>query len=128
MIGTGEAATRLGVSTARVRALLEAGALRGAKIGRTWAVDETSVAARLASPARPGRPRREGAAPPAMPGSAAPEELHRLYDGCKEQLAGSFGADVIRTARTPEEARFYMAVASFFLQERQRALIDEGVF
>ena len=128
MISTGEAAARLGVSAARVRALLEAGTLRGAKIGRTWAVDEASVDARLASPARPGRPRREGANPPQEPATTDPEALQRLYDGCREQLAGSFGADVIHAARTPEEARFYMAVASFFLQERQRELIDEGVF
>lgn len=128
MISTSEAGERLGVSAARVRALLDTGAFRGAKIGRTWAVDEASVAARLASPVQPGRPRREHAAAPTELPKLEPEALHRLYDGCREQLAGSFGVDAVRAARTPEEARFYMAVASFFLQERQRALIDEGVF
>lgn len=127
MISTAEAAKRLGVTPARVRALLEAGRLRGGTIGRTWVVDEASVGARVREGARAGRPRRGREAPR---DTAAPDAdaLHRLFDGCREQLAGSFDAATVRAARTPEEARFYMAVSSFFLQERQRTLIEEGVF
>ena len=43
MLSTLQAAERLGVSGQRVRQLLEAGKLKGERIGSVWVVDEQSV-------------------------------------------------------------------------------------
>lgn len=39
IIGTKEAASRLGISDARVRALIESGRLKAVKIGGAWLID-----------------------------------------------------------------------------------------
>lgn len=56
MLTTKEAAEILGVSARRVNALIEAGALRAERLGRSWAVDESSVHQRAASERLRGRP------------------------------------------------------------------------
>ena len=56
MISTAEAAKILGVSPRRVTALIESGDLAAQRIGRSWAVDEQSVAERAAAPKWRGRP------------------------------------------------------------------------
>lgn len=55
MLTTDDAAQRLGVSTHEVRRLINAGNLRAAMKGRTWLVDERSVAERVGT--RPTRGR-----------------------------------------------------------------------
>jgi|SRR5215213_237210 len=45
IIGTTEAARRLGVSDARVRALIESGRLKAVKIGGTWLIDPKDLKA-----------------------------------------------------------------------------------
>jgi len=45
IIGTTEAARRLGVSDARVRALIESGRLKAVKIGGAWLIDPKDLAA-----------------------------------------------------------------------------------
>jgi excisionase family DNA binding protein len=60
MIGTSEAAVRLGVSSRRVAAMIKQGILRAEKIGNTWIIDEAEVG-RLGSVQRPpGRPTKKG--------------------------------------------------------------------
>ncbi len=61
MLSTSEAARMLGISQRRVTSLIESGQLKAERIGRTWAVDETSVANRLASKPKPGRPSKDAA-------------------------------------------------------------------
>lgn len=56
MLTTKEAAEILGVSARRVNALIEAGALKAERLGRSWAVDENSVRQRAASERLRGRP------------------------------------------------------------------------
>ncbi len=56
MISTTEAARRLGMTPRRVVALIASGDLDATKLGRSWAVDEQSVALRAASPKLRGRP------------------------------------------------------------------------
>jgi excisionase family DNA binding protein len=58
MIGTSEAARRLGVSPRRVAAMIEQGVLRAQKIGKTWVIDETEVAKVAKAERKPGRPRK----------------------------------------------------------------------
>lgn len=127
MLSVEEAARKLGVSGARVRALLKAGQLEGQKIGNTWAVAETSVAARVQSGSHPGRPAAER---PKSHERAMPDvdEAHRIYDDAKRVLSGCYNAAFLNQARTPEEQAFWLRVADFFLQEKQRELVKEGVF
>ena len=45
IIGTTEAGRRLGISDARVRALIESGRLKAVKIGGAWLIDPKDLAA-----------------------------------------------------------------------------------
>lgn len=54
-----EAALRLGVSTARVAQLCKQGELNSWRVGATRMVSEDSIAYRLASNPKPGRPKKE---------------------------------------------------------------------
>ncbi|WP_296011519.1 DNA-binding protein [uncultured Adlercreutzia sp.] len=56
MLTTKEAAQRLGISPRRVTALIEAGALKAEKFGRSWMIDEAAVQTRLNAAPQPGRP------------------------------------------------------------------------
>lgn len=56
VLTTKEAAEILGVSSRRVNALIEAGALKAERLGRSWAVDEGSVRQRAAAERLRGRP------------------------------------------------------------------------
>lgn len=56
MLTTKEAAERLGVSPRRITALIESGALKAEKFGRSWMVDENAVQTRLKAPRKAGRP------------------------------------------------------------------------
>jgi len=56
IIGTVEAARRLGVSDARVRALIESGRLKAVKVGGAWLIDPKDLAA--VKDRKVGRPRK----------------------------------------------------------------------
>lgn len=130
MIGTKEASQMLGVSQARVRELLNAGTLKGTRVGRAWAIDEQSVRYRLANAPAAGRPTAQETERSQKAAALAADEAqaHRLYKECEALLAGRYDAAFLQAAATDSERRFYTAVADFFLQERQRQLIESGVF
>ncbi|MBQ9042555.1 MAG: helix-turn-helix domain-containing protein [Eggerthellaceae bacterium] len=127
MLSVKEAAEKLGVSGARIRALLKSGQLEGRKIGNAWAISEQSVAKRKQANAHPGRP---AADPPRQYMRAIPdvEAAHRIYDEAAEVLVGCYNAAFLDQARTPQEQAFWIRVADFFLQQEQRKLVDEGVY
>ena len=56
MLSVVESAERLGVSPARVRALIKAGQLPACKSGRAWVLREEDVLERVAVHPRAGRP------------------------------------------------------------------------
>ena len=56
IIGTREAARRLGVSDTRVRALIESGRLKAVKIGGAWLIDPKDLEA--VKDRKVGRPRK----------------------------------------------------------------------
>ena len=56
MIGTTEAAKRLGVSSNRVRALIDSGRLKAQKIGREYAINPSDLKA--VQNRKAGRPRK----------------------------------------------------------------------
>ena len=126
MMSVQEAAIRLGVSQARVRAMLHDGVLKGEKLGSVWAVSEQSVQQRLREGARPGRPSM--APHPYERTIPDVDAAHRIYDDASRVLQGCYDAAFLKQARSPEEQAFWIHVADFFLQARQRELIREGVF
>ena len=109
MLSVGESARQLGVSPSRVRALIKEGRLPAAKNGREWMIREEDVLQRLMASPRAGRP-------------------HDLYDACRHAFGHLPPTEMMKAARCQEEASFYMAVFDFFLQQRQRELVKEGVF
>ena len=127
MLSVQDAAKRLGVSGARIRAMLKTGQLDGDKVGSTWVVSETSVAARIANGSRPGRPAsvQEDAFERPLPDV---EAAHRVYDEAARVLAGCYTSAFLDQARTPEEQAFWIRTADFFLQQKQRELVKKGVF
>ncbi|WP_080803446.1 helix-turn-helix domain-containing protein [Arabiibacter massiliensis] len=127
MLSTKEAAARLGVSEPRVRAMLGKQVLQGTKIGRTWAVSERSVESRLRARPAAGRPRK-GSAAVQSPPPCDIETARRLYEECRSTLSGAFNSAFLSQAESREEESFYVAVSTFFLQQRQRELIEQGVF
>ena len=127
MLSTKEAATRLGVSEPRVRAMLNKHVLEGTKSGRTWAVSEQSVENRMHTRPSAGRPRKDSSTAPAAP-SYDIEAARRLYRECRATLSGTFNSAFLDQAESKEEEDFYVAVSTFFLQKRQQELIEQGVF
>lgn len=126
MLSVQEAASKLGITDVRVRALLKTGQLEGGKIGRAWAVSERSVAERLRDGAKPGRPgRKTPCFERALPDV---DVAHRIYDDAARVLAGCYDAAFLDQARTPEEQAFWLRAADFFLQQEQRRLVEQGVF
>lgn len=43
-------------------------------------------------------------------------------------MPGAFRYETLSQAASPEEGRFYLLVANFFLQEKQKELIKQGVY
>lgn len=149
MLSAVQAAEMLQVSPARVRALIKAGNLPATKVGRAWCVREEDVYRRVASHPGPGRPRLRNEMKPAddaktngaglgsravelagTTSAASPDEFleaHELYLACKKLFQALPGAEMMQQARSQEEASFYMAVADFFLQQKQAQLVAEGV-
>lgn len=129
MLSVSEAANILNVSTARVRALIDQDILPARKVGRVWALREEDVMQRAAAHVSAGRPRSHRIHGTEEPLSAdANGDLRSLYEACKEAFAIRPSARTLAGAREPEEASFYIAVADFFLQEKQRELVERGVF
>ena len=126
MLSVQESAEKLGVSGARVRAMLKDGILEGSKIGRTWAVSESSVAERLQQDVHPGRP---ATTTPVFERSIPDiDAAHAIYDESSKILAGCYNAAFLQQARSEEEQAFWIYVSDFFLQRKQKDLIAQGVY
>ena len=127
MLSVSQSAEILGISPARVRKLVSEGALDGVKIGGTWALQEASVYDRLSKKPGAGRPARTTDGAPADKQVPA-HDLHSLYLECNQAFQFEPSLQAIEEAETQEEAGFYMAVAGYFLQHKQRELIARGAY
>jgi excisionase family DNA binding protein len=59
IIGTTEAAKRLGVNASRVRALIDSGRLKATKVGGAWLIDPKDLdAVKIRKPGRPRKARK----------------------------------------------------------------------
>ncbi len=177
MLSVAESAEILGVSSARIRALIASGKLPAKKVGRIWVLDESDVMGRAFCHPRAGRPRNDASfrsrssaqaslyaqnsleeAPESAPTStsqhastsisqhasastlpAATDEAERsvhismegrrrLFEECKRLLKSHPSSEVLKDAKTAEEAAFYVAVSDFFLQQKQQELVRNGVY
>ena len=122
-----QAAETLHVSPSRVRQLISSGVLPAKKIGAAWVLREEDVLDRLSKAPEVGRPKAKSAI------SLDCEELRvdeckELYERCKEAFTSASRFALIETASSSEEASFYMAVADFFLQQKQAELVARGVY
>ncbi len=60
LLSVSEAATQSGLSRERIRKLLSEGRIMGTKLDRvTWVVNSQSLEDYMATPRRPGRPRKD---------------------------------------------------------------------
>ena len=135
MLSVAQSAELLNVSPTRVRALIASGLLPAEKAGRAWVLREEDVMQRASLHARPGRPsngaKGAGRTNPAtadVPGEDYSTALHDLYLGCREAFRFRPDSALLMGAESPEEAAFYVAVADFFLAQRQRELVRCGAY
>lgn len=134
MLTVSESARMLNVTPSRVRALIAQGMLPARKVGRAWVLEEADVMERASKRVGPGRPARKAVVPveDSQPkqdcSSARRQELHRLYLDCKREFCFRPSVEELMAAHSAEEASFYVAVADFFLQEKQRELVAQGVY
>lgn len=126
MLSVSETAELLGVSGARVRAMLASGKLSGEKVGNTWAVSASSVRRRLRENPGAGRPsHKQRAFSRECPDA---QEAHALYDEAERILSGCYNAEFLGQARSEREQAFWVLVSDFFLQQKQIELIEQGVY
>lgn len=128
MLSVAESASLLGVSPARIRALISEGTLPARKVGRAWVLREEDVLHRKASHPAPGRPKRSALPCDSADAASAQPDLHELYLSAKEAFRTRPDTRSIANAESDEKAGFYFAVADYFLQRRQRELVDQGAF
>lgn len=130
-LSTKQAAEKLGVSQTRVRELLTAGLLEGEHVGRSWTVCEESVAARLASRPKAGRPKRY---PDALVDASEADveydsaRAHDLYELSKRDLTETCSVGFLSQIADLAEKRFCVANYNAHLREKQRELVAAGVF
>lgn len=125
MLTVKESAERLGVTPERVRNMIYDGVLPAEKFGSNWAIPEEAIKNRLEAKPRRGRPRK----------SSTKEEVqyfvipfeHHLYEECEKTFSQGYDAKTILAAEDEAEKAFYIVLWDFFLQQRQRKLIEEGV-
>ncbi|MEG2477072.1 MAG: hypothetical protein RSA81_02630, partial [Gordonibacter sp.] len=55
-------------------------------------------------------------------------DLHNLYLACRDAFSQRPDARLLEKTSQPEEASFYVAVADFFLQQKQLELVRQGVY
>lgn len=131
MLSVNDSAKLLGVSSARIRALIKSNKLPAIKYGREWLLKEEDVLQRLSAHPQAGRPRNEAPMaqePNSQQQDSMSERAHEAYRLCREIFKCCPSKNLMSNAKTMEEASFYMAVSTFFLQEKQAELVDAGVY
>ena len=131
MLSVSECAQILGVSTARVRQLIANGSLEATKVGRSWVLPEAAVYDRLLKNPSSGRPSSssDDLHSERMTSSAESRcDLPRLFEECKKAFSFCVPLDVLQSAKTQEEADFYIELSDFFLRQKQRELVKRGAF
>ena len=127
MLTVKQAADLLCVTQARVRNMIYDGILPAEKFGSNWSIPDAAVIERVALKPKRGRPKK-GADKNSNATSNNAEVVHYLYQECKHNLSLGYDIDVLNQLKPPEERDFFITLADFFLQQKQKQLIDEGIF
>lgn len=127
MLTVKEAANILGVTPARVRKMIYDGVLPGEKFGSNWSIPKIAVINRSVAKQQSGRPKKDVSKRVSQTTSQA-AVIGQLYKEVKEGLIPEYSIDALLQLETTEEREFYVTIADFFLQQKQRQLIKEGVF
>jgi len=122
-----QAAEYLGISQTRVRKMIYDGVLPAERFGRIWSIPDAAVIGRRASKPKSGRPKKDSAKDRKLT-KGIPHTVQNLYHECRNSTAYRYEIDSIMNIPTPEEKDFYIAIADFFLQQKQKELIDAGVY
>lgn len=131
MYTVNQVAKKLQVTPERVRNMIYDGVLPAEKFGRIWTISEEAVLQRLATKPGAGRPKSFDKTRETWvfgQTSLDAKKTRRLYNECKSMLSGCYDSEFLAQAESQEELAFYLTVADFFLQEKQKELIDQGVF
>lgn len=127
MLSASQSVEILGISPALVRKLVSEGALDGVKIGNSWTLQEASVYDRISKKPAAERPARAIDSTLAEKQTPA-HDLHSLYLECKHAFRFEPSLQSIEEAESQGEAGFYMPVADYFLQHKQREPIAQQVY
>ncbi len=55
------------------------------------------------------------------------EEWNNLYETCKDMRSDDW-SELLKKAKSDEEQSFYFTISNFFLQQRQKEVIEKGLF
>ena len=55
------------------------------------------------------------------------KELENLYELCKSMSPDDF-SELLKKAKSDEEQSFYFTIFDFFLQQKQKEVIKQGLF
>ncbi|MCL2756762.1 MAG: excisionase family DNA-binding protein [Coriobacteriia bacterium] len=122
-----QAAEYLGVSQTRVRKMIYDGVLPAERFGRIWSIPDAAVISRHKSKPGSGRPKKDSVKDWKQI-KGIPYTVQNLYHECRNSTAYRYEIDSIMNIATPEEKDFYIAIADFFLQQKQKQLINAGVY
>ena len=126
MLTVKEAAEQLGVTQARVRKMIYDGVMPAEGFGNRWSIPEAAVVRRSAEKPKSGRPKKNAPEKDLYKGTVTVAQ--HLYQECKDNLSHIYDIDMLLQLATPEEREFCIVIADFFLRQKQRQLIDDGVF
>ena len=57
------------------------------------------------------------------------EQIHKIYEECQKVFEPSMELlDEISNIEDGEEKEFYMTLKTFFMQQKQKELIEKGIF
>jgi excisionase family DNA binding protein len=126
MLTVKEAANKLQVTPERVRNMIYAGTIPAEKFGRIWTIPSFAVEERLAAKPRRGRPKKaEGKKHVNYQFISL---NHTLFEECKNYIEERSSIERIMETETEEEREFFIMLWNFFLQQKQKVLIDQGVY
>ena len=126
MLTVKEAAERLKVTPERVRNMIYSGVMPAEKFGSNWSIPGYAVEQRLASMPQRGRPKKF---PPKENISYHVVALNRsMYEECREYQSKYGEIQNIMLLENDEEREFFIMQWNFFLQQKQKILVEQGVF
>ena len=125
MLSVTQAASKLNVSSSRVRKLIADGALKAEKVGNAWVIQECEVTSRLMRAPRAGRPKEKDKAKKPKRDFV---DLHELYINLKKGNFVRPSALTIAEMEDKNEAGFMLCVCDYFLNIKQREEIEKGVY